>query len=96
MKQPVNLARALAVYAKLALLDEPEAAVDAQTRKVMQKEPLRIWDETRKTVIFITHQVDEAIYLPDGVVVLRRHPVRMREIVDIDFSRLLDITLKRS
>lgn len=96
MKQRVNLARALAIDPKLLLLDEPFAALDAQTREVMQTELLRIWEETRKTVIFITHQIDEAVYLSDRVVVLRRRPGRVREIVDIDLPRPRDLTIKRS
>lgn len=96
MKQRINLARALAIDPEVLLLDEPFAALDAQTREVMQTELLRIWDETRKTVVFITHQIDEAVYLSDRVVVLRRRPGHVRDIVSIDFPRPRNLALKRS
>jgi NitT/TauT family transport system ATP-binding protein len=96
MKQRVNLARALAIDPDVLLLDEPFAALDAQTREVMQAELLRIWSERKKTVIFITHQIDEAVYLSDRVVVLRRRPGRVREVIDIDLPRPRDLTVKRS
>ncbi|TAN31182.1 MAG: ABC transporter ATP-binding protein [Actinomycetota bacterium] len=94
MKQRVNLA--LAIDPKVLLLDEPFAALDAQTREVMQTELLRIWGETKKTVVFITHQIDEAVYLSDRVVVLRRRPGRIREIVKIDLPRPRELSVKRS
>jgi NitT/TauT family transport system ATP-binding protein len=74
MQQRVNLARALASDPELLLLDEPFSALDAQTREVMQKELLRIWQETKKKALFITHQIDEAVFLADRVIVLSKGP----------------------
>jgi NitT/TauT family transport system ATP-binding protein len=90
MQQRVNLARALAIDPELLLLDEPFAALDAQTREFMQFELLRVWQETRKTAIFITHQIDEAIYLADRVVVLSARPGT------VCHSRLIDIPRPRA
>src|SRR4029079_9854966 len=67
MQQRVNLARALAAHSKGLLMDEPFAALDAQTREFMQVELLKIWSQARKTVVFITHQINEAVYLADRV-----------------------------
>ena len=67
MRQRVNLARALTVGADVLLMDEPFASLDAQTREIMQGELLRIWNDTRKTVLLVTHQIDEAVYLSDRV-----------------------------
>jgi NitT/TauT family transport system ATP-binding protein len=94
MKQRVNLARALAVDPDVLLMDEPFAALDAQTREVMQRELLRIWDQKKKTVVFITHQIDEAIYLADRVVVLGAHPARVRETIDVPFARPRELAIK--
>jgi NitT/TauT family transport system ATP-binding protein len=96
MRQRVNLARALAVDPTLLLMDEPFAALDAQTREVMQTELLGIWNRHRKTVIFITHQLDEAVLLADRVVVMAAHPGRIREEIRIDIPRPRDLHTKRS
>lgn len=87
MKQRVALARALAYDPAVLLMDEPFAAVDAQTREVLQDELLRIWEETRKTVIFVTHAIEEAVYLADRVVVLTANPGLIREIVPVSLAR---------
>ena len=76
MRQRVNLARALTAEPQVLLLDEPFASLDAQTREVMQAELLRVWRETKKTAIFVTHQIDEAVYLSDRVIVLTVRPGR--------------------
>ena len=95
MRQRVNVARALAVDPRILLLDEPFAALDAQTREIMQTELLSIWQATRKTVLLITHQIDEAVFLSDRVVVLSARPGRVREEVRIDLPRPRDLQLKR-
>ena len=74
MRQRVNVARALAIDPKILLLDEPFAALDAQTRELMQMELLSIWEASRKTVLLITHQIDEAAFLSDTVVVFSARP----------------------
>jgi NitT/TauT family transport system ATP-binding protein len=95
MQQRVNLARALAVDPELLLLDEPFAALDAQTRELMQAELLRIWQRTRKTAIFITHQIDEAIYLSDRVLVFGARPGTVRASIRIDLPRPRELRIKR-
>ena len=81
MRQRVNLARALAIDPEILLMDEPFSALDAQTREIMQTELLRIWEQGRKTVLFVTHQIDEAVFLSDRVLVFARRPGRVQEIV---------------
>lgn len=87
MKQRVAIARALAYDPEVLLMDEPFAAVDAQTRETMQDELLRIWDNTKKTIIFITHSIDEAVYLADRVVVLTGNPGTIKEIIPVKLPR---------
>jgi NitT/TauT family transport system ATP-binding protein len=96
MRQRVNLARALAVEPDVLLMDEPFAALDAQTRELMQMELLRIWRETDKTILFVTHQLDEAVFLADRVVALSARPGSIREIVTIDLPQPRDLDTKRS
>ena len=96
MRQRVNLARALAVDPEILLMDEPFSALDAQTREIMQTELLRIWNEGRKTVLFVTHQIDEAVFLSDRVLVFGRRPGRVREVVRIGLPRPRDLAVKRT
>jgi NitT/TauT family transport system ATP-binding protein len=96
MRQRVNLARALAVEPEVLLMDEPFASLDAQTREIMQAELLRIWRETGKTVVFVTHQIDEAVYLSDRVLVLTVRPGRLKEEVAIDLPRPRELAVKRT
>jgi len=87
MKQRVALARTLANRPEVMLMDEPFAAVDAQTRMTLQEELLRLWNHSRVTVLFVTHSVDEAVFLADRVVVLTSGPGRVRASVAIDIPR---------
>jgi NitT/TauT family transport system ATP-binding protein len=95
MQQRVNLARALATDPDMLLLDEPFAALDAQTRELMQRELLRIWGETRKTALFITHDIKEAVYLADRVIVFSKRPGRVKTCVEIDLPRPRELSIKR-
>jgi len=95
MQQRVNLARALATDPEMLLLDEPFAALDAQTREFMQRELLRIWGETRKTALFITHDIKEAVYLADRVMVFTRRPGRVKTCLEIDLPRPRELNIKR-
>ncbi|MFJ5762377.1 ABC transporter ATP-binding protein [Neobacillus sp. NPDC093182] len=96
MQQRVNLARALTVNPSLLLLDEPFSALDAQTREFMQGELLRIWSETKKTSLFITHQIDEAVFLADRVFVFGARPGRVVEVIDVNIPRPRNLHVKRS
>jgi NitT/TauT family transport system ATP-binding protein len=87
MRQRVGLARALAVRPNILLMDEPFGALDAQTRELMGNELLKLWSQDRKTVLFVTHGIDEAIYLADRVVVMTKGPSRVKEIIEIDLPR---------
>jgi len=95
MQQRVNLARALASDPSVLLMDEPFAALDAQTREVMQAELLKIWTAAQKTVLFITHQIDEAVYLADRVAVMSARPGRVKGIFTIPFERPRALGVKR-
>ena len=92
MRQRVAIARALVNDPKILLLDEPFAALDAQTRTLMQQELLRVWSAARRTAIFITHNIEEAILLGDRVVVMTARPGRIKEIVAVDLRRPRDVT----
>jgi NitT/TauT family transport system ATP-binding protein len=87
MQQRVGLVRALAINPSILLLDEPFAALDAQTREVLQEELLRIMQQERKTMVFVTHSIDEAVLLGDRVAVLSARPGRLREMVEVPFPR---------
>ncbi len=87
MKQRVGLARALATDPEVLLMDEPFAALDAQTRDIMQSELLRIWQEAKKTVLFVTHQIEEAVYLSDRVIVMTKRPGGAKKVFDVDLPR---------
>jgi NitT/TauT family transport system ATP-binding protein len=87
MQQRVAIARSYAIEPDVLLMDEPFGALDAQTRTVMQEELVRLTRREPRTVLFITHAVDEAVYLADRVVVLARDPGRLREIVDVRATR---------
>jgi NitT/TauT family transport system ATP-binding protein len=96
MRQRVNLARALAIDPEILLMDEPFSALDAQTREIMQTELMRIWEQGRKTVIFVTHQIDEAVFLSDRVLVFARRPGRLQESVEIALARPRALPIKRT
>jgi len=83
MKQRVAIARALANHPAIVLMDEPFGALDAQTREVMQEELLRIWEQDKKTVVFVTHSISESIFLADRIVVMATRPGTIKEIVDV-------------
>ncbi len=92
MRQRVALARVLANDPKILLMDEPFAALDAQTRTLMQAELLGVWSRDQRTVVFVTHNIEEAIYLGDRVVVLTARPGRVKEIVPVALARPRDVT----
>src|SRR5947199_3382586 len=87
MKQRVAIARTLAYRPAVLLMDEPFGALDAHTRTRLQNDLLNIWERDRKTVLFVTHSVDEAVFLSDKVVVMTRSPGRIKQVVDIDLPR---------
>lgn len=87
MQQRVAIARALATYPPVLLMDEPFGALDAQTRTIMQEELLKIWANFSTTVIFVTHDIDEAIYLSDRIVVMRTAPGSVKEVIDVPIPR---------
>ena len=87
MRQRVAIARALATDPEILLLDEPFASLDAQTRGFFQDELMRIWQVTRKTILLVTHSIEEAVYLSDRIVVLKPHPGEVREVMELALSR---------
>jgi NitT/TauT family transport system ATP-binding protein len=91
MKQRVAIARVLALDPPIMLMDEPFGALDALTRRTMQDELLRIWTEFRKTIVFVTHGIEESIYLADRVVVMTYRPGTIKKIVPVELPRPRDV-----
>ncbi len=96
MQQRVNIARALAIRPEILLMDEPFSALDEFTKEKLHEDLLRIWKKTNKTILFVTHNIQEAVYLSDRVVVLSPHPGRVSAIVDIDLPRPRPLEIKQS
>src|SRR5699024_9522131 len=88
MKQRAGIARALAIEPDLLLMDEPFSALDAQTRTLMQEELLTIWNRTKLSTLYVTHNIQEAVFLADRVIVLSRHPGKVKRIIDIDLPKI--------
>jgi NitT/TauT family transport system ATP-binding protein len=94
MKQRVGLARALVYDPEVLLMDEPFGALDAQTRKLMQMELVKIWEKMKKTIIFVTHSVIEAVYLADRVFIMTARPGKIKGVIDVNLPRPRDYTDK--
>ncbi len=95
MQQRVAIARTLALRPAVILMDEPFGALDAQTRSEMQQLLLKVWDETASTILFVTHDVEEAIYLADRIFIMSAHPGTIVEDVQVPFDRPRDLSLKQ-
>ena len=94
MKQRVAIARALANDPKILIMDEPFGALDAQTRTIMQEVLLKAWEESKKTILFITHDVDESIFLADSVYVMTARPGRLKKKIPITLERPREFSMK--
>jgi NitT/TauT family transport system ATP-binding protein len=92
MRQRVSIARALAMNPNLLLMDEPFGALDEQTRFILQEELLRIWERSGKTVLFVTHSIDEALILADKIVIMSARPGTIRQVIDVPFARPRHLT----
>jgi NitT/TauT family transport system ATP-binding protein len=96
MKQRVSIARAFANDPEILLMDEPFSALDEQNKTLLQEELLRIWEESKKTVLFITHSVDEAVTLSDQILIMTAHPGRVKALIDVPFERPRDVLQLRA
>jgi NitT/TauT family transport system ATP-binding protein len=96
MQQRVGIARALAINPEILLMDEPFSALDEFTREKLHEDLLEIWTKTKKTVVFVTHNISEAVFLSDKVVVLSPHPGRVSAVIDIDIPRPRNMESKQS